>query len=224
MSERVKRPLLLGSVEIGHTIDQITQGLNHSFHLAERWSAVLLLEDVDNSLSRASDQPGDTRAVFTKVIQAIDKSSIALFLTTRRLGKLDEAIFSRVTYAVCCESLSRESRQKIWRMALQDTVRAPFAWEEDWAWLGELENLNGRDIQAAVFAARQLASSRGEPLTAEVLRNVLQAKLSFLDYLVGVTGTSLSDTAKRWGERVEPKTLKASSSETSESSLDEEEV
>ena len=201
IAEKNRRPLLLGFIEVGGSIADLEQSLNQSFQLAERWGAILLLEDVDAFLAqRRHGESSNLVATFTKAIQAIGKHSGVLFLTTCRVGVLDEAVLSRIDYTVRYEALSHHAHQQIWRMALRDKVQGSLEQDirirlQDWEHLKGMEDLNGRDIQTVVLAARQLASRQGEPLRMEAIEHVLKARTEFANYLTKVHGLTLADHA-----------------------------
>ncbi|KAJ5724342.1 hypothetical protein N7488_002377 [Penicillium malachiteum] len=203
IAERVKCPLIVASVKIDHSVDNMGEGLDLNFHLAERWSAILLLEDADNFLGNARNRDKQTgkHAIFTKVIQAIDQNRTALFLTTRRVGALDEAIFSRVTYDVFFRPLSQSERmrQEVWQTALECSGTNIIECRELWQ-SSDFRRLSGRDIHAAVFAAHQLALARGQKAGVEDLKSLLAVKESLIDYLEGIRGTSLDVQAMEQGD------------------------
>jgi SpoVK/Ycf46/Vps4 family AAA+-type ATPase len=194
IAEKIKRPLLLGSVEIGRSIADVEQSLSQSFELAERWGAILLLEDVDSLLARRqAGQSSDLAATFTKVIQAIDKCSGVLFLTTCRVGVLDEAILSRIDYTVQYKPLSNKTLNEFWNMALLDESEDPITLDildnlKEWEQLDGYEYLNGRDIQAIVLTARQMASVQGKLLGVRELEPILKARIDFARYMIRVRG------------------------------------
>ena len=192
MAEKTERPLLLGSVEIGSSIDIFEQTLSQSFHLAERWGAILLLEDVDSFLERGGSKESSLQAIFSKAIHAIENYSGILFLTTRRVGLLDEAVISRIDYTVRYNPLSPSAREYIWRTTLRyDSVNP------DWERLGGIEGLNGTDIQSIVLQARQLASKSKEHLNMSDIDVVLKSRTDFIDYMAGVLGSKADSRAER---------------------------
>ncbi|KAH7007443.1 P-loop containing nucleoside triphosphate hydrolase protein, partial [Ilyonectria destructans] len=179
MAEKIKCPLLVGTVELGGTIADFELGLNRSFQLAQRWGALLLLEEVDSFMTlREESESSYLTAIFAKTIQAIDKYNGVLFVTTRRVGVLDEAVHSRINYAVHYVGLSREARRLIWNMAAPE-----ISYENERL---DLIEFNGRDIQTVVLAARQLASRRGDGLRMDDMQHILNARINFSSYLTQV--------------------------------------
>jgi len=91
-----------------------------------------------------------------------------LFLTTNRVGQIDDAFISRVHVAIGYRALTGEDRKKIWAGFFRKLVKdragkiqiAPDAkkWVLDMAVSGQ-EQLNGRDIRNALQTAITLAES-----------------------------------------------------------------
>lgn len=188
VAEVVKRPLLLGSVETDSSIADLEQSINQGFQLAARWGAILLLEDVESFLAeRWSSKSTKPLAPFNKAIQAIDKHSGILFLTTCRVGLLDAAILSRIDYAVTCLPLSLATNHDIMlRMLHEDTKddydRISYDSAKDLIDSKGLRGLNGRDIQSVILAARQIAVRQGGHLRSETIWQLLQDKNEFKNY------------------------------------------
>lgn len=94
-----------------------------------------------------------------------------LFLTTNRVGQIDDAFISRVHVAIGYKPLSAEGRVKIWQGFFRKLAKeragkiqiSPAAkrWVLEKAESGQAQ-LNGRDIRNALQTAITLAEAEGE--------------------------------------------------------------
>ena len=193
IAEKTRRPLLLGSIEIGSSMDVFEQSLNNNLRLSERWKDILLIEDVDPFVYRSNEYDSSHEAFFSKTIQAIENYSGILCLTTRRVGSLDEAIISRIDYTVHYGPLPSSALESIWRSALRyDHV------DLDWKHLGSFEGLNDKNIQSLVHLARRLASYNKERINMRTINAVLQSRTDFTHYMAQVSG---DDDPAQWAMR-----------------------
>ncbi|RDW67382.1 uncharacterized protein DSM5745_09248 [Aspergillus mulundensis] len=96
LAESVQRPLLrLTHATLGGSVREVAKSLEESFHLSDRWGCIMLLDDVDTFLStRTQDMSQNIMA--TLFMQLTEKHNGLLFLTTNRVGVLDEAFQSRI--------------------------------------------------------------------------------------------------------------------------------
>lgn len=94
-----------------------------------------------------------------------------LFLTTNRVGQIDDAFVSRVHIAIGYKTLSGEDRKRIWHGFFQKLIKeragkiqvAPGAkkWVLEMA-ASDKAQLNGRDIRNALQTAITLAEAEAE--------------------------------------------------------------
>ena len=97
--------------------------LSHIFECAERWKAVLLLDEADVYLSqRLTDRLHNSLvSIFLRMLEYYEG---IMFLTTNRLTEFDEAILSRVHLTLKYSSLSTKTKKAIWKGFLGKAVIA----------------------------------------------------------------------------------------------------
>ena len=107
------------------------ENLWHFFHQAHRWDAVVLLDKADvyleardsNDLERNSIVAGiytpapvlySPQLTLTVFLRAMEYFQGILFLTTNRVGQLDEAFQSRIHVSIGYPPLDEAARSQIW--------------------------------------------------------------------------------------------------------------
>ena len=148
-AELKERPLYSLSVsEIGTSPQEIEKNLQRVFTRVERWNAVLLFDECDVFLSKRGDDIHQS-AVVGMFLRLMDYYSGTMFLTTNRLGVVDEAVDSRLAFRIHYEDLSQPDRFNIWKPLLAEAkVAAP---ESVLQKLSQLQ-LDGRKIRNMVRA------------------------------------------------------------------------
>ncbi|KAF5679674.1 TOB3 (member of AAA-ATPase family) [Fusarium circinatum] len=170
ISDWLHRPLLALTVaDIGTVETLVEDGLIKWFDLAEAWNAVLLVDEADIFLERRQNRDLARNGLVSAFLRRTEYFKGLLFLTTNRVGQIDDAFISRVHVAIGYQALDEETRRKIWSGFFRKLVReragkvqiAPDAkkWVLDTA--GET-SLNGRDIRNALQTAITLAEFESE--------------------------------------------------------------
>ncbi|KAI1338825.1 P-loop containing nucleoside triphosphate hydrolase protein [Xylariaceae sp. FL0016] len=107
IAEFTGRPLLsLTCGDLGNDETKLEQNLSKWFKLAERWGAVMLLDEADVCMV----------SVF---LRCMEYYRGILFLTTNRVGTFDEAFVSRIHVVIHYDDLSASDRHKIWKRFFQ---------------------------------------------------------------------------------------------------------
>ncbi|KAF5249410.1 hypothetical protein FANTH_5291 [Fusarium anthophilum] len=170
ISEWLHRPLLALTVADIGTVETLVEGeLMRWFDLAEAWNAVLLVDEADIFLERRQNRDLARNGLVSAFLRRMEYFKSLLFLTTNRVGQIDDAFISRVHVAIGYQALDGETRGKVWNGFFRKLVReragkvqiAPDAkkWVPDTA--GET-SLNGRDIRNALQTAITLAEFESE--------------------------------------------------------------
>ena len=209
-----KRPLLpITCGDIGQTAEDVEERLEALFLLARKWGCVLLLDEADVFLARRERGDVARNALVSVFLRVLDYYTGILFLTTNRVGAMDEAFKARMHISLYYPKLSEESTMDIWKMNLTRLERSGrdidfnakkivrFAqkhWENNNQW-------NGRQIRNAFSTAIALAEydfhaectecqeKKKEPpprpvLLKEHFKAVAQASAEFDNYLASVLG------------------------------------
>lgn len=115
IAQATGRPLI--ALTIGDLIDEeekIEAKLVKWFSLAERWKAILLLDEADIFLERRATRDIQRNGIVSIFLRRMEYFSGLLFLTTNRVGQIDDAFLSRVTVVLQYENLTDDTRKKIW--------------------------------------------------------------------------------------------------------------
>ena len=132
--------------------------------------------------------------VFLRILEYHDG---ILILTSNRVGLFDEGFKSRIQLSVHYESLSPNTRLKVWGNFIDrlETFDEDIDIEDLRKNLAKLSKykLNGREIRNVVTTARQLAMFRGTPVDFECLKHVVGVSLRFDTYLRDRVNEGLND-------------------------------
>ncbi|KAI0183841.1 P-loop containing nucleoside triphosphate hydrolase protein [Xylaria flabelliformis] len=103
--------------DLGFTPQGVESSLNEIFRLAHLWDCILLLDEADVFLRETNAlQRNALVSVFLRVLEYYNG---ILFLTTNRVGTLDEAFKSRVHLSLYYPALGRLQIEQIMRMNLE---------------------------------------------------------------------------------------------------------
>jgi AAA+ superfamily predicted ATPase len=172
IAEWLHRPLLALTVaDIGTAETRVERELIKWFALAEAWNAILLVDEADIFLERRQNRDLARNGLVSAFLRRMEYFRGLLFLTTNRVGQIDDAFISRVHVAIGYKALSGEDRQKIWNGFFRKLAKeragkiqvAPGAkkWVLEMAVKGTAQ-LNGRDIRNALQTAITLAETECE--------------------------------------------------------------
>ncbi|KAK8875224.1 hypothetical protein PGQ11_005738 [Apiospora arundinis] len=154
------RPLLrLDAATLGTTPESVEEQLSSSFKIAERWHAVVLIDEADVFLEQRESQGLIRNALVSVFLRMLEYYQGILILTTNRVGCFDKAFKSRIHLAIRYPPLSNSSRRALWKSFLRK-VSEETANELDTKGVLEklaTEPLNGRQIKNLVRTASALA-------------------------------------------------------------------
>ncbi|KAM0550859.1 hypothetical protein ACHAPJ_008723 [Fusarium lateritium] len=169
IAEYTERPLLSLTVgDIGTDEVKMEQQLSRWFQLAEKWGAVMLIDEADVYLERRQVTDLKRNSLVAVFLRCIEYYRGVLFLTTNRVGQFDDAFISRIHVIIHYEKLTAEGRMKIWKQFFDklDNDREDFKTTrraKDYV-LGDGEisqmEWNGREIRNAFQTAVALADYR----------------------------------------------------------------
>ncbi|KAJ5658517.1 uncharacterized protein N7484_002166 [Penicillium longicatenatum] len=220
ISEWLHRPLLALTVADIGTVETLVEGeLLKWFNLAEAWNAVLLVDEADIFLERRQNRDLARNGLVSASLRRMEYFKGLLFLTTNRVGQIDDAFISRVHIAIGYPSLSEDARRKVWNGFFRKLVRdragkiqiAPDAK----AWVLETAGdtqLNGRDIRNALQTAITLAEFESEEdpdydetlvtiVTKAHFQNVLDMCNRFRTYVTSIRREDEKKRAQGRGDR-----------------------
>jgi hypothetical protein len=211
LANYLHRPLLLLTVaDIGTNQVTAERNLSSWLDLAQRWDAIVLLDEADTYLEKRERGGFLTNTLVAAFLRVLEYYPSLIFLTTNKPGWLDDAFMSRFHLCVEYPELDQDMRLKVWEKFLY----------EPWEMPGEVSikvaktdqvlgyvtgdavtklSLNGRDIRNAFQAAATLAqfkhvaranlSRSNKPISKTVcvtiddFKAVIGNKIRFLKYM-----------------------------------------
>ncbi|KAH7123500.1 ATPase [Dactylonectria estremocensis] len=208
IAEYTGRPMLsLTVADIGTDEVKMEKQLVKWFQLAEKWGAVMLIDEADVFLEKRQVTDLKRNSLVSVFLRCIEYYRGVLFLTTNRVGHFDDAFMSRIHVVIYYDKLGIEDRRQIWGQffdKLSDdredfiiTGRAKsFVLEDDT--ICQIE-WNGREIRNAFQTAVSLAEFRflqkpnktkndNPTLDQKDFEQVCKMVRQFKQYLVDVHG------------------------------------
>jgi hypothetical protein len=115
-AEVIGRPLYrVHSGQLGLSVAAMETALKEALTRAQRWGAVMLIDEADVYIRKRSDDIAANAVVgvFLRVLEYFDG---LLFLTTNRIDDIDEAILSRCIALIRYHAPDLAARERIWRV------------------------------------------------------------------------------------------------------------
>ncbi|KAH8663645.1 hypothetical protein BGZ60DRAFT_411777 [Tricladium varicosporioides] len=203
IAEFSRRPLYrVTAGDIGTSPEEVEKYLETVLTLGKLWDCVILLDEADSFLERRRTFDTERNAVVSVFLRVLDYFDGILILSTNRVGAFDEAFISRVQLSLLFKPFDETQRSLIWEVFLRQLSPDEFRWVGEYnprgkPDLGNGENrdtgslqlaelakvqMNGREIRNAISTAKQLALYRGEQMTYQHIKVVIQQARSFNDY------------------------------------------
>ena len=115
-AEIIRRPLYrVHSGQLGLSVAAMETALKDVLTRAQRWGAVMLIDEADVYIRRRDDNIA-TNAVVGVFLRVLEYFNGLLFLTTNRVDDIDEAIISRCIALIKYDHPDVEARRRIWRV------------------------------------------------------------------------------------------------------------
>ncbi|GAP90279.1 putative P-loop containing nucleoside triphosphate hydrolase [Rosellinia necatrix] len=120
IAETTGRPLLpVTCGDIGENARDVEKNLEQIFTNSHRWGCVLLLDEAEVFLTKRNLQDLARNAMVSVVLRALEFYSGILFLTTNRVGTIDEAFKSRIHISLYYPPHDWKTSKQIWRINLR---------------------------------------------------------------------------------------------------------
>ena len=166
-SEIIQRPLYrVHSGQLGLNVAEMETALKDTLTRAQRWGAVMLIDEADVYIKRRDDNIA-ANAVVGVFLRVLEYFNGLLFLTTNRVDDIDEAIISRCIAMIKYHPPSAEDRRMIWQVMTQQ-----FALQLDASLIEELVMLfplaTGRDIKGLTKLVSKFCQHKAVPPTLDV--------------------------------------------------------
>lgn len=145
-AEIIGRPLYrVHSGQLGLNVAAMENALKEALTRAQRWGAVMLIDEADVYIKRREDDM-TMNAVVGVFLRVLEYFNGLLFLTTNRIDDIDEAIVSRCIALIKFSAPDAAARGRIWRVMSEQ-----FGLRIDAALIDELVETfpaaSGRDIK-----------------------------------------------------------------------------
>jgi len=102
--------------DLGLSPHEVESSLKNVFRLAHLWDCVLLLDEADVFLSQRSKQDMKRNALVSVFLRVLEYYNGLLFLTTNRVGTIDEAFKSRIHISLYYPPLDKTQTRDIFRL------------------------------------------------------------------------------------------------------------
>lgn len=170
-SEVSERPLYsVQCSQLGTDPDDLEKELLKVFARAERWNAILLLDEADVYIrSRGNDLAQN--AIVGVFLRVLEYYAGVLFLTTNRGDTVDDAVASRCIARIGYSMPNREQQAEIWKI-LAEVIGVPITDRLVELILERYPNESGRDIKNILKLVRML-------MTAQRVEKVSMSMIAF---------------------------------------------
>ena len=168
-SEIIKRPLYrVHSGQLGLNVAAMETALKDVLTRAQRWGAVMLIDEADVYIKRRDDNM-TMNAVVGVFLRVLEYFNGLLFLTTNRVDDIDEAIVSRCIAMIKFYPPDGDARRKIWKVMTEQ-----FALEVDDKTINDLvitfPAATGRDIKGLAKLVAKFCSQKQVKPTLEAFK------------------------------------------------------
>ncbi|GAB2196066.1 AAA family ATPase [Sessilibacter sp. MAH4] len=118
-AEIIRRPLYrVHSGQLGLNVAEMEANLKDVLIRAQRWGAVMLIDESDVYIKRRDDNL-TMNAVVGVFLRVLEYFNGLLFMTTNRIDDIDEAIISRCIAMIRYQQPNEQERAKIWQVMSQ---------------------------------------------------------------------------------------------------------
>ncbi|KAJ2921742.1 hypothetical protein H1R20_g15354, partial [Candolleomyces eurysporus] len=147
--------------------------LKRVLELAQRWKAVVLLDEADVFLARRNNLNVARNALVSIFLRNLEYYQGILILTTNLITQCDPAFESRIHFTICYPSLSMELRLKIWKNFISHTSGKDTITPRDIKALAKVP-MNGRQIRNSISVAQSFAAGEQQPLSTSHINMVMK--------------------------------------------------
>lgn len=176
-SELMKKPLYsIQSSQLGISVDDIEKNLNTILYRADKWNAVLLIDEADSYVYKRGNDILQNCIVGT-FLRLLEYYNGVLFLTTNRLEIVDDAIMSRVTAHIKYDYPDKDDVQKLWKI-LADNFKMKIGVDVVTKLTKTYKSMSGRDIRNLLKML-----TKYNPKAKEIKFDMIQELEMFIPFL-----------------------------------------
>lgn len=174
-AEYKQRPLYsVQCSQLGVEPEAIEKNLSVILQRANRWNAILLLDEADVYI-RARGEDMHHNAIVGVFLRVLEYAECVLFMTTNRAEMVDDAIASRCIVKIGYDVPEPQAQAKIWR-TLADLNSLTISNETIATFVVRHPRVSGRDVKNLLKLASFIAAKRGAPIEVADLEFALQYK------------------------------------------------
>jgi hypothetical protein len=168
-SEIIQRPLYrVHSGQLGLNVAEMEKALKDTLIRAQRWGAVMLIDEADVYIRRRNDDLS-SNAVVGVFLRVLEYFNGLLFLTTNRIDDIDEAIISRCIALIRYYPPQRADRVKIWQV-MTEQFNLPVAPELIEELADAFPDATGREIKGLTKLAAKFCQQKRVAATLDVFK------------------------------------------------------
>lgn len=168
-AEVMHKPLYtVQASQLGTKAEALEEELLKTFARAQRWSAIMLLDEADVYVHSRGDDL-EQNAIVGVFLRVLEYYKGVLFMTTNRSDLVDDAIASRCVARIDYGAPTVGDQKAIWRI-LADTAGVVLHDEVINAAAERYPDLTGRDVKNLLKLSELISSSRNCPITLDIIR------------------------------------------------------
>lgn len=169
--EFIEKPLYsIQCSQLGLGIDDIEQNLSKALNRANRWNAILLIDEADVYIRQRGEDILQN-AIVGVFLRLIEYYSGIMFMTSNRGDIIDDAIISRATAWIKYNTPDEFLLKKIWSV-LGNNYGVEFTEDQLNDLVNDLPSITGRTVRNLLKLAALLASKNEEKITPELVIQV----------------------------------------------------
>lgn len=172
-SEEVGRPLyVVQCSQLGTNEVKLEEALTTILSRAERWGAILLIDEADVYIHERGDDI-QQNAIVGVFLRMLERYRGILFMTTNRNTIVDDAIISRATAVIEYAVPDGDAIRRIWEV-LSKNYRADLSAGAIGVLVELFPGISGRAVKNLLKLSTLLALRRKEPVSVDLIRYVSQ--------------------------------------------------
>lgn len=173
IAEKLQKPLYKVSAgELGAKTWEIETTLKNICECAERWDAIILMDEADTFLSTRDAVSIERNAMIAMFLKQLEYFNGTLFLTTNMLDNIDPAIRSRILQTIKFVDLSAKERASIWDNLLK--IQGVSLTGKQLENLGKYD-INGRLIKNIIKVAIAMSLHANKPLDYDIIKTTAES-------------------------------------------------
>lgn len=153
------------------TTESVEHNLGVTMRRANRWNAVLLLDEADVYI-RKRDVDLQQNAIVGAFLRVLEYASCILFMTTNLEESVDDAITSRCIAKLRYAAPGVEDQRRIWRI-LSDLNGLKMEDKDIRKVAERYPHLTGRDVKNLLKLSSFIAASNGKVLDAKTVETAM---------------------------------------------------